>query len=232
MYIASFDIGKKNFAFVIEDVDEDAYKKINDVPKKYNPDGTPTPEFSEILVNISTISKVVLIKNIDLTVGCEKKYFDSKLFINMTECLDSFKEYWEKCSVILIEQQMDFGRTKRNPMARKLGQHCYSYFSIFYKDQKILLEFPAYHKTQVLGAPKKFGKIPKTYKNGKTVQIQDNRKRWSVRFTKEILERREDNVSLEKLTEKCKQDDMSDCILMIMSYCILKYIIKNKKIGY
>ena len=199
MYIASFDIGKKNFAFVIEDVDEDAYKKINDVPKKYNQDGTPTPEFSEILVNISTFSKVVLIKNIDLTVGCEKKYFDSKLFINMTECLDSFKEYWEKCCVFLIEQQMDFGRTKRNPMARKLGQHCYSYFSIFYKDQKILLEFPAYHKTQVLGAPKKFGKISKTYKNGKTVQIQDNRKKWSVRFTTEILERREDNVSLEKI---------------------------------
>lgn len=150
----------------------------------------------------------------------------------MTDCLDSFKDYWGKCSVFLIEQQMDFGRTKRNPMARKLGQHCYSYFSIFYRDFKTILEFPAYHKTQVLGAPKKFGKIPKTYKNGKTVQIQDNRKKWSVRVTKDILELRKDAVSLEKLTEKCKQDDMSDCILMIMSYCVLKYITKKKTIGY
>jgi hypothetical protein len=232
MYIASFDIGKKNFAFVIEDVDEDAYQKINDVTKKYKPDGTPTDEYSEILKQISTLSKVVLIKNIDLTVGCEKKYFDSKLYINMTDCLNSFKEYWEKCSVILIEQQMDFGRTKRNPMARKLGQHCYSYFSIFYRDVKTLLEYPAYHKTQVLGAPKKFGTITKTYKNGKTVEIKDNRKKWSVRFTTDVLERRQDKDSLEILQEKSKQDDMSDCILMIMSYCVLKYIIKNKKIGY
>ena len=232
MYIASFDIGKKNFAFVIEEIDEKSYKKIGDIPNKYKTDGTPTKEFSDQLVKLSKFSKVILIKNIDLTIGCQKKYFDSRLFINMTDCLDSFKDYWGKCSVFLIEQQMDFGRKKRNPMARKLGQHCYSYFSIFYRDFKTILEFPAYHKTQVLGAPKKFGKIPKTYKNGKTVQIQDNRKKWSVRVTKDILERREDNVSLEKLTEKCKQDDMSDCILMIMSYCILKYITKKKTIGY
>ena len=48
------------------------------------------------------------------------------------------------------------------------------YFCIKYRDFKDVIEFPSYHKTQELKAPKKFGKIKKKYKNGKTRFIKDN----------------------------------------------------------
>ena len=57
--------------------------------------------------------------------------------------------------VILIEKQMSFGKKKTNTMALKLGQNCYTYFLMKYNGTKTVLEYPAYYKTQVLGAPKK-----------------------------------------------------------------------------
>ena len=49
--IASFDIGKKNFAFVIEEVNLNSVKSIKNIPKKqrYNKDGTCKYEFQDIL---------------------------------------------------------------------------------------------------------------------------------------------------------------------------------------
>ena len=111
---------------------------------------------------------------------------DPRTFINMTDTLDTYKHIWDTCSAFVIEQQMSFGR-KRNTMALKLGQHCYSYFSIFYRDFKKVIEFPSYHKTQMLDAPKKFGSIKKTYKNGKSKMIKDNHKKWSIRMATHIL---------------------------------------------
>ena len=115
---------------------------------------------------------------------------------------------------------MSFGN-KRNTMALKLGQHCYSYFCIKYRDFKDVLEFPSYHKTQVLQAPKKFGKIKKKYKNGKTKMIKDNHKKWSIRVAKEILELKSDEKHLDILDKMKKKDDASDCLLMIQAYMIL-----------
>ena len=138
----------------------------------------------------------------------------------MIKVLDERKEYWNKCDLILIEQQMSFGRRKTNTMALKLGQHCYSYFSIVFPEIEVL-EFPAYHKTQVLRAPKKFGKIEKTYKNGKTVLIQDNLKKWSTRKAISILNLRQDSEFLQKLNSLKKKDDASDCVLMIQAKILL-----------
>ena len=146
-FIASFDIGKKNFAFCVERF---ISKKIEDI----NSNSAPK---NEQLSTIYNNGEIVLLENLNLTKNCDNSYLDPQTFINMTETLDNYKEYWEKCHVFLIEQQMSF-RGKRNTMALKLGQHCFSYFSILYKNSKKIIEFPAYHKTQVLDAPKKFGK--------------------------------------------------------------------------
>ena len=34
IWVASFDIGKKNFSFYVEEFDKDIFLKINNIPKK------------------------------------------------------------------------------------------------------------------------------------------------------------------------------------------------------
>ena len=200
--IAAFDIGKKNFAFVVQEFD------------------THELELAKTKDKLYITGKIVLFKNVNLTKGCKKCYLDPRTFINMTDTLDEYKDIWDTCSVFVIEQQMSFGR-KRNTMALKLGQHCYSYFSIFYRDFKKVIEFPSYHKTQMLDAPKKFGSIKKTYKNGKSKMIKDNHKKWSIRLATRILEMKKDLEHLEILNKMKKKDDVSDCLLMIYAYILL-----------
>ena len=50
--VASFDIGKKNFAFIVEKVDTEKLKSIENVPvtKRYKKDGTPTDKFQTLLI--------------------------------------------------------------------------------------------------------------------------------------------------------------------------------------
>ena len=77
---------------------------------------------------------------------------------------------------------------------------------------------------------KEFGKIPKTYKNGKTVEIQDNRKKWAIRIANDVLTLRNDTETLSKLTTVKKKDDMSDCLLMNITYLYLHYLDKKKNL--
>ena len=128
--ITSFDIGKKNFAFVIEEIDLDKLEFVQNIPKKirYNMNGTSTSIFNKTLSSLYQCGKVLLFRNLDLTGNCDKKaYLDPKTFFNMNTELDKYKEYWDKCSIFIIERQMAF-MGKRNTMALKLGQHCFSYF--------------------------------------------------------------------------------------------------------
>ena len=50
-WIASFDIGKKNFAFYIEEIDCKELMSLKNIPvkKQYNIDGTPTSEMQNLL---------------------------------------------------------------------------------------------------------------------------------------------------------------------------------------
>ena len=214
-FVATFDIGKKNFAFIIEEWDLNELNKIKNIPLKsrYNKDGTLTKDFKKIIADIYCIGKTVLFHNCDLTGDCDKKkYLDPKTFLNMNDKLDEYKEYWNKCDFFVIEQQMSFGRGKQNTMALKLGQHCYSYFTFYYADFKNILEYPAYHKTKILGAVKKLTK--------------PQRKKWAVEIAKEIYIIRNDKENFELLTKSKKKDDISDCLLMSNSFVYLKFIEK------
>ena len=213
--ISSFDIGKKNFAFVIEEVDINQLNTITNIPasKRYNKDGTPTKDFDDILNKLYKCGKVVLVRNLDITKDCDPdKYFDRTLFINMQNVLDEYISYWNICDAFIVEQQMSFGHNKNNSMAVKLGQHCQSYFLINYGKFKHVLEFPAYHKTQILGAPKKERKK------------KPFRKKWAIQKALDILELRKDNDTLSQLTTKKKKDDMSDCLLMTITFSYLCFI--------
>jgi hypothetical protein len=193
IYVASIDPGKKNFAFSIEEIDISKCKNITS------------------LGDIHKFSNTVLAENIDVTKDTDQsKYLDIQIFVNLTAVLDKYRSYWDKCSVILIEKQMSFGRNKNNTMALKVAQHCLSYFIFMYSNFKKIIEYPAYYKTQILDAPKKMDKPA--------------RKKWSVQKVTEILSLRETDNILEK---RKKKDDISDCILMNLTYAYQVYVLKK-----
>lgn len=226
--IASFDIGKKNFSFCIEEFNPDEFKEVINIPVKnrYNPDGTCTEAFQEVIDSVCANGKLVLHKNLNLTKNCDpKKTLDPETFYNMITALDEYDEYWRSCSVVIIEEQMSFGK-KINKMAMKLGQHCYSYFTLRYGRTHKIIEFPAYNKTQILGAPKVQGK---PYKSGKIrykAMEQRDRKKWSVEKATEILTSRGEIEVLDMMTSVKKKDDLADVLTQLQSFKYLMYIDK------
>lgn len=231
VWIGSFDIGKKNFAFYVEEFNKSDIMNLPNIPetKRYNADGTSTAIFSGIIKDVCKNGKNILFENSDLTEGCEKgSYLDPETFHNMTDLLDQYVEYWDQCDAFVIEKQMSFGKGKTNPMAIKLGQHCYSYFAFKYGRLKQIVEFPAYHKTQVLGA-KKIETGRKTKKGKVLYKAMDKpaRKKWSVSKATEILKDRKDFDTIASLTSARKRDDLADVLCQLQAFKILVYIDKS-----
>ena len=50
------------------------------------------------------------------------------------------------------------------------------------------------------------------------------RKKWAIKKALEILELRKDEETLSQVTTKKKQDDMSDCLLMTITFSYLCFI--------
>lgn len=212
--VASFDIGKKNFSFYIEEFDFSIKNTKN--PLTYNHDGTPTPETEKYIRKICKNGETILHKNLDITKNCDNgKNFDVELLYNMNTVLDLYSEYFDNCNYIIIEQQMNFGKGKSNPMAMKLGQHCFSYMTFRYGRFKKTIEYPAYHKTQVLGAPKVNGK-------GKRMKAMDKpqRKKWSVMKCIELLKLRGDTETLKFIESSKKKDDLADTFCQLQAFKI------------
>ncbi len=241
-WIASFDIGKANFAFYIEEIDVNELEKLKNIPciERYNDNGTVTSRMGDLLSEVYKIGKTILFINEDLTKGTDKnKYLDVDIYYNMNNHLDKYISYFEKCSFILIERQL-----KRNTMAMKLGQHCFSYFTIKLQRSIHIIEFQPYFKTQILGAEKTF---EKQYKNGnikwKTMD-QRCRKKWAVlkgtdilklKGEQDILKRMEtDTTKTETETtkrgkkKKIKLDDILDNKLMIEAFKYMYFVDKVK----
>lgn len=223
IWIASFDIGKKNFAVYIEEVFPDQIKNLYPIDKKnrYNADGTPTNQFENVINKIYDSGRTIFMENTDLTEGCDpSKYLDENTYYNMGDYLDCREHIWKLCDHVIIEKQMSFGK-RHNTMALKLGQHCWSYFSIKFGRLINICEFSAYHKTQSLGAPKI------KYKRGKKEYYKSvdktTRKKWGIDKASEILLGREEYEALEKLLSYKKKDDISDCIIQLQAYKVINF---------
>ncbi len=217
IYVASFDIGKCNFAFCIEKFSKSKLQAIKTIPKtkRYTKEGVCTPEFEEIISEVYLEGEMVLHKNLDITAGTSKKvYIDDQIYLNMYSTLDEYSEYFDKCSIVLVEQQMSFGANKINTMALKLGQHCKSYFIYKYRGDVEVLEFPAFHKTQVLGA----GKI------GGKAMSKPERKKWSVTKTIDIFLERGDINTVDMISSQKKKDDLADVFVQLQAFKFLRYV--------
>lgn len=235
-WFAAFDPGKVNFAFIIEEIDTDLLKKLKCPSKKdrffyknqeeekdkkeekkkkrkKREDYEPTEDYTSFLEEFYHCGKTILCSNNDITSNTDKKgkgskSLDSSLFLRLTALLDSYKEYFDKCSTIIIEQQMSFG-SRINTMAIKIAQHTYSYFLFRYGNEKNIIEFPSYNKTQILGAPAGLEK--------------PRRKKWAIEKADEIWTLRGDLDTSSFVGTKKKKDDMSDCLLHVLSYIICNY---------
>jgi hypothetical protein len=191
MWFVAFDIGIKNLAFVVLDI------PVEDGVLSYS---TATSTFRIIEFQLTS-----LIDEEEDKMHAKQSRVSTKVLLAMYEYLNAFHLLWENCSVILIEQQMQF-KNQNNIQALKLAQHVISFFIQNYPTKNII-EYPAYHKTQLLGAPKKMTKYA--------------RKKWATQTVKDILSSRvdeKDEMMINFLKLK-KQDDISDCFLMIFSYC-------------
>ena len=226
--IASFDIGKVNFAFYVEEINLTKLNSIKNITKdkRYNPNGTYTDEFKELIENgVYQNGNKKLLRNINLTEGTDThKYFDTDICYNMFDVLDEYEEYWDKVSYIIVEKQMAF-RGKINTMALKLGQNCQSYFMMNYGRKLKVIEFPAYYKTTVLGAPQ-------TATNTKTGKVKfktlgdRERKVWSVKEVFGILSLRNDYETMSEIGEMKKKDDVSDVIAQLQAFKYLHFVEK------
>jgi hypothetical protein len=199
--IASFDIGKKNFAFCIEEMDIKVLTQIQNIhkSKRYTINGVSTPEFQTVIQHVCLEGNLKIIKHVDLT------SIHSNVYIAMNKVLDTFKYIFDQCTHIIIEQQ----RVK-NTMAIKLAQHCYSYFTFHYSLFKYIVDFPSYHKTKILGAEKGMSKY--------------QRKTWAIQKATEILLDRGDVDALHILTKHKKKDDISDVIVQLQAFKYLTFV--------
>jgi len=220
IWIASFDIGCVNFAFCIEEINVREIQSIKNIVQKdrYHKDGSLSIEFSKIIHEVTMNGEIILVENSNLTgqgeglPNMKSNSGDPRILVNMTHLLEKYSEYWKHCSTFIIEQQMSFGN-KRNTMALKLGQHCFSYFIIKFEVEKCVMEFPAYYKTRIMGAPKKLTKHA--------------RKMWSVEEAIKILLHRNDHNTLDQITARKKRDDVADVIVQLQSFKYLHFVDKK-----
>lgn len=216
----SIDIGVHNMAFYIEEFDNDQVKNLA-CPKilRYDDNGCPTTKWREVLKKVYKNGKKVLHEVVNLS-DEKGTQFDIKIFINLSNYLDSIMGQIDLCDFIIIEQQM-----KTNPMAQRLEQHCVSWLTFMYLDTKTIVIFPSRHKTQVLGAPKKVpdskGKLKKMTK--------PQRKKWACDEASYILNLRDDIDSLHFIfsVNSKKKDDLCDCFIQLNAFKIKCFIDKQ-----
>jgi hypothetical protein len=212
-WIASIDPGKKNFAFCIEEfslseIEELKFLNKKNIKENYNLDGTPTLEFNRVLEKVYLNGKVILFLNTNVTQNCDNRLkFDERILKNIITLLDEYINYWVQCDYFIIERQMSFG-TKCN---LKIAQHCWTYFMLKTRNSRIC-EFPAYHKTQILGAEKTL--LIKRYKP----MNKTERKKWTFKKFLEILKKRGDDESIKILNINKKKDDVSDAFCQIQAF--------------
>ena len=220
-YIASFDPGRRWFGYCVQRVDLEVVSDINGIPAKrrYNPDGTPTTEFQQILDAVYSTGKIV-------EIGCEDMLGELETTMeniapalrNISDFLDSKAEIFGKCSCFLIERQFRrvFGRganrvQSQNTAAIRVQHHIDTYLQLSYPEA-VIVEFAAHYKTQILGCPK-------------DRNTDSKRKPWAVDILKDILIHNDDLETLSHvLNFRGKKSDMADTVLMVEAFKILAFI--------
>jgi len=166
--IASFDIGKKNFAQYVESISKD---EIEHLKKCYaaSKSGraslvkTRTPEYRNFLNSVYLTGRRVHTGVYDLRNEKKEDVLDNETRKNIIRHLHTHKWLWEKCDVFIIEQQFfkpsgrrgsNLNSSQANVDALKISELLIGWLLNEYPDKEHLF-FGSTNKTQLLGAPPK-----------------------------------------------------------------------------
>ena len=125
---------------------------------------------------------------------------ESTLYITLNKLLDSLLYQFLDCDMIIIEKQLPF-----KPVTMKIEQHTIAYFMNHLKDtpyMPLLIEMDAKTKGKMIGSPS--GMSEKAFKT------------WCTKKAIEILNKRNDQLSLDVMKQNGKKlDDLSDTVCQI-----------------
>ena len=224
-HILSIDIGTKNFAVWVDAYPNSLFEE-RAVPLAYEKNGTATPPTRECVEKIAASGRTVFFANEDVQTGEDSRVeVSADTLCTLTDFLDSHMDIFSKCEYIVVEKQMQFGKI-RNTKAVRVSHHVQSYFLIKFGRFANVCSFPAYHKTQVLGAEKVQVKTKKGSTRYKAVD-KPTRKKWAVAVAEDILLARQEWNVIDKIACMKKRDDVSDCLLQSIAFVAL---IKSGKI--
>lgn len=192
--IASFDIGVRNLACYVEDLDQSnppPYKRKSEAYSK----GKRVLWFVEDIASEGQTSS-----------GRRKATFDREARLRLVKLLSTYGAIFGACTNIIIEQQFSsfVGAFKGvNVTAIKVAEFVEAWFTI--RCPWAMVEsFPATHKTACLGAPKSMSK--------------PQRKKWAIEEAKRALAHDKEGVTL---LGKKKADDLADCYLQAQAWKLL-----------
>ena len=123
MRIASFDIGRINFAFYVEDTNPDGYsdlrKKYYSLPKKLQRryKGPMNNDCDQILKDIFKRGKRVAMRVVDLTLNEKDNSYTNDVRLNLYIYLKQYEALWNTCDLFLIEEQ--YYNPRSNVKAKK-----------------------------------------------------------------------------------------------------------------
>ena len=230
--LATFDIGRKNFAHHVEDVALEGTDAIFSLETRYaslprqlrrRVKGTVSPQISELLHLVCTSGTTIHQDVVDLRADPKCKKIDLPTRNNLFTYLQRLVPLWQTCDLFIIEQQYfstftPKGRrgkkTEANIDAIKLGECCYAWFQIKFPRAEILF-YGSQNKTQILGAPNSLSKY--------------QRKKWAIGKMGELMELRGETKRLKRLREVKKRmhqklDDVADCVVMAQAYKFQKMV--------
>lgn len=237
MRIACFDIGRCNFAYYIEEIDENNYEDLNEMfkklPKKLQRKygGEMNPKIDYIQLQLFKRGKRIKMQVVDLTKDEETNKYTNNVRYKLYTFLNSLKELWNTCDIFVIEEQYYNPHAKYkeargvNKDAILMGESCYTYFIHNFHPHKEVCYFKASLKTQTLGCPSQIMNIDESGYRSYVKMKKCDRKKWSIEKAKKIFELRDDTEAIQQLSnKKQKQDDVSDCVIMCQAR-ILKLLV-------
>lgn len=180
--VLAIDIGYKNFALSIDDIDRGILEELREEYAQLEPRyqkrvKSPTnPYIDDILKKLYLASKQVYMEVCDFEGSAKEKSLSIQTRKNLITYLDEHRSLWEECDDILVEQQYvkaGGSRFQANFRAVRLGEITLGWFLANYPDKRIVF-FGSENKTQILGAPY-------------SVKTKPQRKAWSCEKAKEIF---------------------------------------------
>ena len=185
--ILSFDVGIKNLAFCLLEIDLQK-KSLNEN-------------------NLYEISKIIdwgIINNVENDKKCSKIGLDC-LSKSCILNLDKHNFYNRKIDLVLIENQPCL----KNPQMKSIQMIIYSYFMI----KGVLNENSQIKQIKLISASKKLDVYNGPIIECNLKSKYSRTKKLSILYTKYILELKKDELNLEIFSLNKKKDDLADCFL-------------------